>query len=41
MRLRVREIYRVGFARNQADQALVGLQYGLVDGFALEAFGGV
>ena len=41
MGLRVRQVDRVGLARHQADQALVGLQHGLVDGFALQAFGGV
>ena len=41
MGLRVRQVDRIGFARHQADQALVGLQHGLVDGFALQAFGGV
>ena len=41
MALRVRQVDRVGFAGDQADQAFVGLQDGLVDGFALEAFGGV
>ena len=41
MRLRVRQVHRIGFAGDQADQSFVGLKYGLVDGFALEAFGGV
>ncbi len=41
MALRVRQIDRIGLARHQADQAFVGLQHGLVDGFALQAFGGV
>ena len=39
--LRVRQVDRIGFARHQADQAFVGLQHGVVDGFALQAFGGV
>jgi hypothetical protein len=39
--LRVRQIDRIGLARHQADQAFVGLQHGLVDGFVLEALGGV
>ena len=39
--VRLRQVDRIGFARHQADQALVGIQHGLVDGFALEAFGGV
>ncbi len=39
--LRVRQVDRIGFAGDQADQAFVGLQHGLVDRFALEAFGGV
>ena len=39
--LRVRQVDRIGFAGDQADQAFVGLQHGLVDGFALQALGGV
>ena len=35
------EVDRVGFARDQADQALVGTEHRDVDGFALEALGGV
>ena len=41
VRLRIRQVHRVGFAGDQANQAFVGLKDGLVDGFALEAFGGV
>ncbi len=41
VRLRFREVDRVGFAGDQADQAFVGAQHGLVHGFRLEAFGGV
>ena len=41
MRLRVRQVDRVGFARDQADQALVGAQHGLVHRLLLEALGGV
>ena len=39
--LRVREVDRLGFAGDQADQAFVLAEHGLVDGFALQAFGGV
>ena len=35
VRLRVRQVDRIGLARHQADQALVGLQHGLVHSFAL------
>ena len=41
MGLRVGQVDRVGLARDQADQAFVLPQHGLVDGLALEAFGGV
>ena len=41
MRLRVRKVDGAGLARDQADQALVGAQHRLVDGVALQAFGGV
>ncbi len=41
MRLRVRQVDRIGFAGDQADQAFVGFQHGLVDGFVLQALGGV
>ena len=41
MALRVRQVDRVGFARDQADQAFVRAQHGLVDGLLVEAFGGV
>ena len=41
MVLRVRQVDRVGFAGDQADQAFVLAQHGLVDRFALEALGGV
>ena len=36
-----RQVDRVGFARDQADQALVLAQHGLVDGLAVEALAGV
>ena len=41
MVLRVRHVDRLRLAGDQADQAFVSLQHGFVDGFALEAFGGV
>ena len=41
VRLRVRQVDRIGLARHQADQALVGLQHGLVHRLALQALGGV
>ena len=41
MRLRVRKVDGAGLARDQADQALVRAQHRLVDGVALQAFGGV
>ena len=41
VRLRVRQVDRIGFAGDQADQAFVGFQHGLVDRFALQALGGV
>mgnify|MGYP003335507541 CR=1 FL=1 len=41
MVLRVGEIDGVGFARDETDEAFFQAQHGLVDGFALEAFGGV
>ena len=41
MRLRVGQVDGVRLAGDQADEAFVGAQHGLVDGFALEAFGGV
>ena len=41
VRLRVRQVDRIGLARHQADQAFVRLQHGLVHGFALQALGGV
>jgi hypothetical protein len=41
VRLRVGQVDRIGFARHQADQAFVGLEHGLVHGFALQALGGV
>ena len=39
--LRLRQVDRVGLAGDQADQALVGFQHGLVDGLAVQTFGGV
>ena len=39
--LRFRQVDRIGLAGDQADQAFVRPQHGLVDGLALEAFGGV
>ena len=39
--LRLGQVDRIGLARHQADQAFVLAQHGLVDRFALEAFGGV
>ncbi len=41
MCLGVGQVDRIGFAGHEADESLVGLQDGLVDSFALEAFGGV
>ena len=41
MALRVGEVQRVGFAGDETDQALVGLHHRLVDGFAVQTFGGV
>ncbi len=41
MVLGFRQVDRVGLARDQADQALVRTQHGLVDGLLVEAFGGV
>ena len=41
VRLRVRQIDRVGLAGDQADQAFVGLQHGFVHRLALQALGGV
>ena len=41
MVLRLREVDRVGLAGDQADQALVRAQHGLVHGLRLEALGGV
>ncbi len=41
MRLRVRQIDRVGLACDQADQAFVGFEHGFVHRLALQAFGGV
>ena len=41
VRLRVRQVDRIGLARHQADKAFVGLQHGLMDGLALQALGGV
>ena len=41
MRLRVRQVDGVGLARDQADQALVDPHHGLVDGFLVQALGGV
>ncbi len=41
VRLGFGQVDRIGFAGDQADQAFLGLQHGLVDGFALEALGGV
>ena len=41
MILSVRQVDRLGFAGDQADQALVLAEHGLVDRLALEAFGGV
>ena len=41
MGLGVRQVDRVGFAGDQADQALVRPAAGQVDGFAVEALGGV
>ena len=39
--LGLREVDRVGLAGDQADQAFVRAQHGLVDGLLVEAFGGV
>ena len=41
MRLRVGEIDGARLAGHEADQALVGAHHGVVDGVAVEAFGGV
>ena len=41
MLLRLREIDRIGLARDQADEAFVGADDGQVDGGAIEALGGV
>ena len=41
MVLGFRQVDRIGFARDQADQAFVRTQYGLVHGLLVEAFGGV
>ena len=41
MRLRVRQVDGGRLARDQADQAFVGTQHGLVHGVALQAFGGI
>jgi hypothetical protein len=41
MGLGVGQVDRLGVARDLADQAFVGAQHGLVDGFALQAFSGV
>ena len=41
MRLGVRQVDRVRFACDQADQALVGTEHGVVDRLGIEALGGV
>ena len=41
MRLRLREVDRVGFAGHQADQAFVGAEHGVVHGLRIQALGGV
>ena len=41
MLVRLRQVDRVGLAGDQADQALVGTEHGQVNGFRLEALGGV
>jgi len=41
VRLRIRQVHRVGFAGDEAYEAFVGIEDGLVNGFALKAFGSV
>src|SRR5207244_948826 len=41
VRLRLREVDRVGFAGDEADEAFVGGQHGVVHGLRIQAFGGV